>query len=32
MEAVVLFRLGESMDGEPLVNNYVVTAYQKQIG
>jgi len=30
MEAVVLFRLGESIDGEPLVNNYVVTAYQKQ--
>jgi hypothetical protein len=30
--AVVLFRFDEGEDNRPLPNNYVVTAYQKQIG
>ncbi len=30
--AVVLLRFDESDDGRPRANNYVVTAFQKQIG
>lgn len=30
--AIVLFRFRESQSGEPLPNNYVVTAYLKEIG
>jgi len=30
--AIVLFRFREGPRGEPLSNNYVVTAYQKEIG
>ncbi|MCY4554574.1 MAG: hypothetical protein OXC79_12965 [Candidatus Poribacteria bacterium] len=29
---IVLFRFRESSDGEPIPNNYIVTAYQKRIG
>jgi hypothetical protein len=30
--AVVLFRFSESETGKPIRNNYIVTAYQKEIG
>jgi hypothetical protein len=30
--AIVLFRFSEGSEGEPVPNNYVVTAYQKEIG
>lgn len=30
--AIVLFRFSEGPGGEPVANNYVVTAYQKEIG
>jgi len=30
--AIVLFRFGEGPGGEPVPNNYIVTAYQKEIG
>jgi hypothetical protein len=30
--AIVLFRFSEGPSGEPVPNNYVVTAYQKQVG
>lgn len=30
--AVVLFRFDQSDDGRPRANNYIVTAFQKQIG
>ena len=30
--AIVLFRFSEGSEGEPLANNYVVTAYQKETG
>ncbi len=30
--AVVLFKFSESPDGEPVPNNFIVTAYQKEIG
>ncbi len=30
--AIVLFRFKESEVGEPAPNNYIVTAYQKEIG
>jgi hypothetical protein len=30
--AIVLFRFSENPEGELLPNNYVVTAYQKEIG
>jgi hypothetical protein len=30
--AIVLFRFREGENGEPVPNNYVVTAYQKEIG
>ena len=30
--AIVLFRFSETSDGTLLSNNYIVTAYQKQIG
>lgn len=30
--AVVLFRFREDMRGRPIPNNYIVTAYQKEIG
>jgi len=30
--AIVLFRFKESEVGEPIPNNYIVTAYQKEIG
>jgi hypothetical protein len=29
---IVLFRFREGSEGEPVPNNYVVTAYQKEIG
>ena len=29
---IVLFRFSEGPGGEPIANNYVVTAYQKEIG
>ena len=30
--AIVLFRFSEGPGGEPVSNNYIVTAYQKEIG
>lgn len=30
--AIVLFRFSKSPGGEPVANNYIVTAYQKEIG
>lgn len=30
--AIVLCRLSEGADGRPVPNNYIVTAYQKEIG
>ncbi len=30
--AIVLFRFTESGNGKPISNNYIVTAYQKEIG
>jgi len=30
--AIVLFRFRESSNGDPISNNYIVTAYQKRIG
>ena len=30
--AIVLFRFRESEIGEPMPNNYIVSAYQKEIG
>lgn len=30
--AIVLFRFSEGLGGEPVSNNYIVTAYQKEIG
>ena len=30
--AIVLFRFSPGAQGEPLPNNYIVTAYQKEIG
>ena len=30
--AVILFRYSENGQGRPMPNNYVVTAYQKEIG
>lgn len=30
--AIVLFRFSEGPDGQPVPNNYIVTAYQKEIG
>lgn len=30
--AIVLFRLRENEQGRPVANNYIVTAYQKEIG
>ena len=30
--AIVLFRFSEGPAGEPVGNNYIVTAYQKEIG
>ena len=30
--AIVLFRFQPGLHGEPLPNNYIVTAYQKEIG
>lgn len=30
--AIVLFRFGQSEDGTPYSNNYVVTAFQKEVG
>ncbi|MFN8443691.1 MAG: hypothetical protein U0175_23130 [Caldilineaceae bacterium] len=30
--AIVLFRLRENEEGRPVANNYIVTAYQKEIG
>jgi len=30
--AIVLFRFREAPQGEPMPNNYIVTAYQKEIG
>lgn len=30
--AIVLFRFRESLGGRPLPNNFIVTAYQKEIG
>ena len=30
--AIVLFRFSEGSEGGPVPNNYVVTAYQKEIG
>ena len=30
--AIVLFRFSEGEEGKPVVNNYIVTAYQKEIG
>ncbi|MBD0321100.1 MAG: hypothetical protein ICV87_12245 [Gemmatimonadetes bacterium] len=32
IEAVVLFRFDEGADGKAQANNYIVTAYQKQMG
>ncbi len=32
MIAIVLFRFREGKVGEPVLNNYIVTAYQKEIG
>lgn len=30
--AIILFRFGEGNEGKPIPNNYLVTAYQKEIG
>ena len=30
--AIVLFRFSEGQASEPVLNNYIVTAYQKEIG
>lgn len=30
--AIVLFRFGADQYGKPIANNYIVTAYQKEIG
>ena len=30
--AIVLFRFSEGKEGKPLPNNYIVTAYQKELG
>jgi hypothetical protein len=30
--AIVLFGFGRDVGGNPLPNNYIVTAYQKEIG
>ena len=30
--AIVLFRFSEGSGGEPVLNNFIVTAYQKEIG
>ena len=30
--AIVLFRFREGPSGEPVANNYIVTAYQRRIG
>ena len=30
--AIVLFRFSKDADGNPTPNNYIVTAYQKEIG
>jgi hypothetical protein len=30
--AIVLFRFSEAEGGKPVSNNYIVTAYQKEIG
>ena len=30
--AIVLFRFSEGQSGKPVANNYIVTAYQKEIG
>ncbi len=30
--AIVLFRFSEGKAGEPVPNNYIVTAYQKEVG
>jgi len=30
--AIVLFRFSEGPGGEPVPNNYIVTAYQKEMG
>jgi hypothetical protein len=30
--AIVLFRFSEGPGGEPVANNYIVTAYQQEIG
>lgn len=30
--AIVLFRYGADQKGKPVLNNYIVTAYQKEIG
>jgi len=30
--AIVMFRFSEGPGGEPIPNNYIVTAYQKEIG
>lgn len=30
--AIVLFRFSEGSEGQPVPNNYVVTAYQREIG
>lgn len=29
---IILFRFSEGLDGKPVPNNYIVTAYQKAIG
>lgn len=30
--AIVLFRFSEGEDGKPLPNNYIITAYMKEVG
>jgi hypothetical protein len=32
ISAIVLFRFSKGPDGQPVPNNYIVTAYQKEIG
>jgi hypothetical protein len=32
ISAIAFFRFSEGRDGELVANNYVVTAYQKEIG
>jgi hypothetical protein len=32
MVAIVLFRFRQGADGKPLPNNYIVTAYMKELG